>query len=209
MTVRLSALLLLIIFLPIFIFVFITIFIEDGFPIFFTQKRIGINYTYFKIAINNSENEKKEWIIYNPTYNFYSKKWNPIRIPFETYDKILLGDDSEGPDLIGVKGNDKTIFSLDFEHHKIFRISKLNFYGDANFLETNKTYFPFNYGRIVPYKLEKSSQCPENCNHKSPFCNSGKIVYRYSDGDEIKGYGSNDTINLYNEICLIQFLNPF
>ena len=49
MTVRLSALLLLIIFLPIFIFVFITIFIEDGFPIFFTQKRIGINYTYFKI----------------------------------------------------------------------------------------------------------------------------------------------------------------
>lgn len=158
------------------------------------------NYTYFKIAINNSENEKKEWIIYNPNSSFYKKKWNPIRIPFITYDKILLGDDSEGPDLIGVKGNDKTIFSLDFEHHKIFSISKLNFYGDANFLETNKTYFPFNYGRIAPYKLEKSSKCPENCNHKSPFCNSGKIVYRYSEGGEIKGYGSNDTINLYNEV---------
>lgn len=158
------------------------------------------NYTYFKIAINNSENEKKEWIIYNSFYNFYSKKWNPIRIPFETYDKILLGDDSEGPDLIGVKGNDKTIFSLDFEHHIIFSISKLNFYGDASFLKTNITYFPFNYGRIIPYKLEKSSQCPENCNHKSPFCNSGKIVYRYSDGKEIKGYGSNDTINVYDEL---------
>ncbi len=157
-------------------------------------------YTYFNIAINNSENKKKEWIIYNIGYSFYSKKWNPIRIPFETYDKILLGDDSEGPDLIGVKGNDKTIFSLDFEHNKIFNVSKLNFYGDANFLETNKTYFPFNYGRIAPYKLEKSSNCPENCKHKSPFCKSSKIVYRFSEGGEIKGYGSNDTINLYNEV---------
>jgi len=107
-----------------------------------------------KLQLTIPETKKKEWIIYN--YDFYSKKWNPIRIPFETYDKILLADDSEGPDLIGVKGNDKTIFSLDFEHHKIFSISKLNFYGDASFLETNKTYFPFNYGRIVPYKLKKN-----------------------------------------------------
>jgi O-antigen biosynthesis protein WbqP len=35
--------------LPIFLFVFLIILIEDGFPVFFTQKRVGINYTFFKI----------------------------------------------------------------------------------------------------------------------------------------------------------------
>jgi O-antigen biosynthesis protein WbqP len=34
---------------PIFLFVFLIILIEDGFPVFFTQKRVGINYTFFKI----------------------------------------------------------------------------------------------------------------------------------------------------------------
>jgi O-antigen biosynthesis protein WbqP len=46
---RLFALFLLILFLPIFILVTIAILIEDGFPIFFSQKRVGINYTFFKI----------------------------------------------------------------------------------------------------------------------------------------------------------------
>ena len=46
---RLSALILLILFSPIFIFVAIAIIIEDGFPVLFTQKRVGINYTFFKI----------------------------------------------------------------------------------------------------------------------------------------------------------------
>ena len=46
---RLSALILIILFSPIFIFVAITILIEDGFPALFTQKRVGINYTFFKI----------------------------------------------------------------------------------------------------------------------------------------------------------------
>jgi len=46
---RLSALILIILFSPIFIFVAIAIIIEDGFPVFFTQKRVGINYTFFKI----------------------------------------------------------------------------------------------------------------------------------------------------------------
>lgn len=42
--------LLIILFLsPIIAFVFLLIFIEDGFPIFFTQKRVGINYTFFQI----------------------------------------------------------------------------------------------------------------------------------------------------------------
>lgn len=46
---RLSALILLVLFSPIFLFVSIAILIEDGFPVFFTQKRVGINYTFFKI----------------------------------------------------------------------------------------------------------------------------------------------------------------
>jgi O-antigen biosynthesis protein WbqP len=46
---RLSAFFLLIIFLPIFILVSIAIFIEDGVPIFFTQKRVGTNYSFFNI----------------------------------------------------------------------------------------------------------------------------------------------------------------
>ncbi len=35
--------------LPIFILVALAIFLEDGYPIFFKQKRVGINYTFFKI----------------------------------------------------------------------------------------------------------------------------------------------------------------
>lgn len=46
---RLFALLIFIILSPIFFLVAIAILIEDGFPIFFTQRRVGINYTFFKI----------------------------------------------------------------------------------------------------------------------------------------------------------------
>ncbi len=46
---KLFALILLILLSPIFILVSFLIFIEDGFPIFFTQKRVGINYCYFNI----------------------------------------------------------------------------------------------------------------------------------------------------------------
>jgi O-antigen biosynthesis protein WbqP len=46
---RFLTLLLLIIFSPLFLILSLLILIEDGFPIFFTQKRVGINYTYFKI----------------------------------------------------------------------------------------------------------------------------------------------------------------
>ena len=46
---RLLALILLFIFSPIFLIVALAIFIEDGLPIFFTQKRVGINYTFFYI----------------------------------------------------------------------------------------------------------------------------------------------------------------
>jgi O-antigen biosynthesis protein WbqP len=46
---RFLAIILLILFSPIFIFVAIAIIFEDGFPVFFTQKRVGINYSFFKI----------------------------------------------------------------------------------------------------------------------------------------------------------------
>ena len=46
---RLSALILIILFSPFFLFVAVAILLEDGMPILFTQKRVGINYTFFKI----------------------------------------------------------------------------------------------------------------------------------------------------------------
>ena len=44
---RIFALILLIILSPIFILVALVILLEDGFPVFFTQKRVGIYYTFF------------------------------------------------------------------------------------------------------------------------------------------------------------------
>lgn len=46
---RLFALLLLIVFSPLFLIVALFILIEDGLPIFFTQKRVGVNYSFFQI----------------------------------------------------------------------------------------------------------------------------------------------------------------
>ena len=46
---RLLALILIFILSPIFIIIGVTIILEDGFPFYFTQKRIGINYTFFNI----------------------------------------------------------------------------------------------------------------------------------------------------------------
>jgi O-antigen biosynthesis protein WbqP len=46
---KIFAIFLLLILLPLFLIVAISIFIEDGFPVFFTQKRVGINYTFFNI----------------------------------------------------------------------------------------------------------------------------------------------------------------
>jgi O-antigen biosynthesis protein WbqP len=46
---RLIALIILIILSPLFIIASLAILIEDGFPVFFTQKRVGINYSFFNI----------------------------------------------------------------------------------------------------------------------------------------------------------------
>jgi O-antigen biosynthesis protein WbqP len=46
---RLFALVVLLILSPIFLFVAFAISIEDGYPFFFNQKRVGINYSFFNI----------------------------------------------------------------------------------------------------------------------------------------------------------------
>ncbi len=46
---RIFALILIIILSPIFLILAIALIVEDGFPIFFTQRRVGINYTFFHI----------------------------------------------------------------------------------------------------------------------------------------------------------------
>ena len=46
---RVAAILLLIILSPIFLLVGLLIFVQDGFPVFFKQKRVGVNYSFFYI----------------------------------------------------------------------------------------------------------------------------------------------------------------
>lgn len=46
---RLFAVVILTLLSPIFLFIALAILIEDGYPFFFNQKRVGINYTFFNI----------------------------------------------------------------------------------------------------------------------------------------------------------------
>ena len=46
---RITALFLLVILSPIFLIVGLLIFLQDGLPVFFKQKRVGVNYTFFYI----------------------------------------------------------------------------------------------------------------------------------------------------------------
>lgn len=46
---RIISFFLLILFLPVFSIIALSIFLEDGSPIFFKQKRVGVNYTFFQI----------------------------------------------------------------------------------------------------------------------------------------------------------------
>jgi O-antigen biosynthesis protein WbqP len=46
---RFFALILLVILSPLFLLVGLAIFIEDGFPAFFNQRRVGVNYSFFNI----------------------------------------------------------------------------------------------------------------------------------------------------------------
>jgi O-antigen biosynthesis protein WbqP len=46
---RIIALLLLLLLSPVFLIVSLVIILEDGFPVFFLQKRVGVNYSFFHI----------------------------------------------------------------------------------------------------------------------------------------------------------------
>jgi O-antigen biosynthesis protein WbqP len=46
---RLFSLFLLVVLFPVFFIVALFIFFEDGFPVFFKQQRVGVNYTFFEI----------------------------------------------------------------------------------------------------------------------------------------------------------------
>ena len=54
---RIFAIFLLLLLSPLFLMVAFVIFLEDGFPIFFKQKRVGINYTFFYIYKFRSMNK--------------------------------------------------------------------------------------------------------------------------------------------------------
>jgi len=49
MLTRIIALLILILLSPLFLFVSLLIILEDGFPVFFKQKRVGVDYSFFMI----------------------------------------------------------------------------------------------------------------------------------------------------------------
>ena len=49
MLIRITALFILIILSPIFLIVGLLIFLQDGLPVFFKQKRVGVNYSFFHI----------------------------------------------------------------------------------------------------------------------------------------------------------------
>jgi O-antigen biosynthesis protein WbqP len=46
---RLFSLFLVVVLFPVFFIVALFIYFEDGFPVFFKQKRVGVNYTFFEI----------------------------------------------------------------------------------------------------------------------------------------------------------------
>jgi O-antigen biosynthesis protein WbqP len=67
---RLFALIVLIILAPVFLAVALVIFIEDGSPIFFKQKRVGENYTFFYIykfrSMKKNTQNVATHLLYNP-----------------------------------------------------------------------------------------------------------------------------------------------
>jgi O-antigen biosynthesis protein WbqP len=73
MFIRLFALFLLIFLSPLFLMVALVILIEDGSPVFFTQKRVGINYSFFQIykfrsMKKNTPNVATHLLIYPEQY---------------------------------------------------------------------------------------------------------------------------------------------
>lgn len=70
MSNRFFAILLLVVLSPIFILVALSILFEDGFPVFFTQKRVGEKYTFFNIykfrSMKKNTPNVATHLLYNP-----------------------------------------------------------------------------------------------------------------------------------------------
>ena len=142
------------------------------------------------IAFNTNEKGEKEWLIIHNKDQYKYSNWNPIRISIDKYEKILLNDGTESPECIGIKGSEKTRFEVDLYNNKITDEQKIEFYGDANFFESGKTYFPFNYGRIIPVELDET-----------------KIInYQYTDDYIVGETTSIDPIS--GEETMVQSFNP-
>jgi hypothetical protein len=142
------------------------------------------------IAFNTNEKGEKEWLIIHNKDQYKYSNWNPIRISIDKYEKILLNDGTESPECIGIKGSEKTRFEVDLYNNKITDEQKIEFYGDANFLESGKTYFPFNHGRIIPVELDET-----------------KIInYQYTDDYIVGETTSIDPIS--GEEIMVQSFNP-
>ena len=79
---RTIALFLLIVLSPIFLLLSIAILIEDGFPVFFTQKRVGVNYSFFQIykfrSMKRSTPNVATHLLENPQ-KYLLKIWGLLR----------------------------------------------------------------------------------------------------------------------------------
>ena len=81
MLIRIFAFILLFILSPIFLILALVTLIEDGLPVFFTQKRVGINVSFFKIykfrsMKRNSPNVVKKIMLVLALFIIYA-----IRLP--------------------------------------------------------------------------------------------------------------------------------
>ena len=102
---KIVALLFFFILLPIFVILAIIILLEDGFPVFFTQKRVGINNSFFKIykfrsmkkntpnvathLLNNPDQYFNECIKVNNLFEtIFEDGINPLEIFIETIKKV-------------------------------------------------------------------------------------------------------------------------
>jgi O-antigen biosynthesis protein WbqP len=68
---QLIALLALLLLSPLFVVISLLIWIEDGFPVFFTQKSVGVNYTFFQLYKFRSMKKNTPNVVKNQELSIY------------------------------------------------------------------------------------------------------------------------------------------